>query len=196
MGKKIYLTPTLYLEDKEGDSSILYTEAGIRALNGFHFTSPGCFIGNPAFDLAYYAITGGAHIFKINNVDHLTISETAITAAVPFASLTSNGRIQGRQSDSTVASATTITLGADGNAFEITGTTTINKIAVTGWQAGSIITLRFGGALTLTNGAAVEDGALYMAGGSNRSATAGAICMLQLLDIGGTLYWRELSYLA
>ncbi len=48
-----------------------------------------------------------------------------------------------------VASATSITLGTDGNCFDITGTTTIQTIAVK--QAGSIAILHFDGALTLTD---------------------------------------------
>jgi hypothetical protein len=48
-----------------------------------------------------------------------------------------------------VASATTITLGNDGNVFPITGTTTITTITTTGWQAGSRITLVFASAGTL-----------------------------------------------
>ncbi len=48
-----------------------------------------------------------------------------------------------------VASATSITLGTDGNCFDITGTTTIQTIATK--QAGSIAVLHFDGALTLTD---------------------------------------------
>ena len=43
-----------------------------------------------------------------------------------------------------VASATTITLGNDGNVFPITGTTVIQTITTTNWQAGSRVTLIFG----------------------------------------------------
>ena len=43
-----------------------------------------------------------------------------------------------------VASATTITLGNDGNVFPITGTTVITTITTTNWQAGSRVTLIFG----------------------------------------------------
>ncbi len=42
-----------------------------------------------------------------------------------------------------IASAGIMTLGADGNTFDITGTTTINEISPTSWQVGSIITLQF-----------------------------------------------------
>lgn len=49
-----------------------------------------------------------------------------------------------------VASATTTTLGEDGNSFIITGTTTITSITIK--AAGTIIVLGFNGILTLTNG--------------------------------------------
>jgi hypothetical protein len=40
-----------------------------------------------------------------------------------------------------VASATTITLGVDGNVFALTGTTAVTGITTTNWQAGSIVVL-------------------------------------------------------
>jgi len=48
-----------------------------------------------------------------------------------------------------VASANDLTLGTDGNAFDITGTTTINRIASAGWEAGSLAVLKFDAALTV-----------------------------------------------
>ncbi len=53
-----------------------------------------------------------------------------------------------------VASATTMTLGLDGNCYDITGTTTIQTINHTGsiiLQAGSVIILHFDGIVTLTD---------------------------------------------
>jgi len=50
-----------------------------------------------------------------------------------------------------VASATALTPGSDGNYFHVTGVTTITSIA--GAPAGSMLFLRFTGALTLTHGA-------------------------------------------
>lgn len=50
---------------------------------------------------------------------------------------------------SDIASGTSITLGTDGNVFDITGTTTIQTI--TAKQAGSVVVLHFDGALTLTD---------------------------------------------
>ncbi len=50
-----------------------------------------------------------------------------------------------------VASASTLTLGDDGNYFDITGTTTITAIASKG--VGTVVKLHFDGALTLTHNA-------------------------------------------
>jgi len=50
-----------------------------------------------------------------------------------------------------VASGGTVTLGGDGNVFDITGTTTIDEITPTSWQAGSIVYLQFDGILTVTH---------------------------------------------
>jgi hypothetical protein len=50
-----------------------------------------------------------------------------------------------------IASATSITLGTDGNLFSITGTTTIQTIVTTGWQAGSTVRLVFAGICIVNN---------------------------------------------
>jgi hypothetical protein len=52
-----------------------------------------------------------------------------------------------------VASASTLTLGTDGNTFAITGTTTINYITTTSWVAGADVTLEFSTSVTLTHNA-------------------------------------------
>ena len=46
-----------------------------------------------------------------------------------------------------VASGDSITLNANGNTFDITGTTTINHITSTNWVVGSIAILHFDGAV-------------------------------------------------
>lgn len=91
-----------------------------------------------------------------------------------------------------VASAGTVTLGADGNYFHITGTTTINYITVTNWQAGSVIILKFGGSLTVTHNAGsvpANTAAILLAGAANLSATADDT--LTLVYDGTT--WREVA---
>ena len=66
-----------------------------------------------------------------------------------------------------VASAGTLTLGTDGNYFDITGTTTITSIATLG--IGTQVTLHFDGALTLTHHATD----LILPSGANITTAAG-----------------------
>ncbi len=100
-----------------------------------------------------------------------------------------SGRIQGSKG-ADVASLATITLGNDGNYFDITGTTTIDYITTTNWQAGSEITLQFDSSLTVTHNGGSPGGssaAMRLAGAANFSATSGDTLTL-IYD--GT-YWRE-----
>lgn len=66
-----------------------------------------------------------------------------------------------------VASATALTLGIDGNYFDITGTTTITSISTLG--IGTVIKLHFDGILTLTHHATD----LILPGGANITTAAG-----------------------
>lgn len=77
-----------------------------------------------------------------------------------------------------VASATTTTLGEDGNFFFITGTTTITSI--TAKAAGTLVALKFNGILTLTNGSNLKLVADYV-------TVAGDVILLQS---DGTNWWE------
>lgn len=50
-----------------------------------------------------------------------------------------------------VASASTLTLGIDGDSFTITGTTNVDYITTTNWSAGARVLLQFSGILTVNN---------------------------------------------
>lgn len=92
-----------------------------------------------------------------------------------------------------VASADAITLGSDGNVFDITGTTTINHIMNTGWQIGSTITLHFDDSLTLTHNAGSltgDEADMFLAGNENFVTTAGDIITFVLHDATS---WQETS---
>jgi len=86
-----------------------------------------------------------------------------------------------------VASGTELTLGDDGNAFDVTGTTTINTILATNWTLGAQIVLRFDGILTVTNNSGGTNDILLGDGG-NMTTAAG--------DILGLIFdgtdWREM----
>lgn len=71
------------------------------------------------------------------------------------------------QKGADVASAGALTLGTDGNYFDITGTTTITSIGTLG--IGTVVTLHFDGALTLTHNATD----LVLPGGANITTAAG-----------------------
>lgn len=105
--------------------------------------------------------------------------------------LESQGRFKASKG-ADVASADEITLGAIGNFFDITGTTTINHINKTDWPAGTPVTLQFDASLTVTHNAAAPSGteaSILLAGGANFNATADDT--LQLVYDGTT--FREVS---
>jgi hypothetical protein len=91
-----------------------------------------------------------------------------------------------------IASATTITLGNDGNMFDITGTTTTTYITTTDWPPGSIIVLQFDGSVTVTHAGgapAATSAALALASASNLSATANDTLTL----IYDGVVWRQIA---
>lgn len=59
-----------------------------------------------------------------------------------------SNRVQLKQG-ATVASANDLTLGSDGNRFQISGSTQINRLSNTDWQGGSEVTLHFQAAVTV-----------------------------------------------
>ena len=80
-----------------------------------------------------------------------------------------------------VASGDEITLGTDGNYFDITGTTTINHINNSGWQNGSVVVLQFDASVTVTHNSGSPIGSeasMLLSGAGNFSATANDTLML------------------
>ena len=90
-----------------------------------------------------------------------------------------------------VASADEVTLGMDGDYFDITGTTEINHITETGWQAGSVMMLQFDASVTVKHNTASTppEAPILLSGAGDFSATAGDT--LQLVYDGAA--WREVS---
>jgi hypothetical protein len=95
-------------------------------------------------------------MFAAGSIIHTTGGSTLVS---------DGGRWQSAKGAS-IASATTITLGNDGNVFPVTGTTAITGITTTSWQAGSIV--------TLVTASAVNLGHLTTAGGI-RTKTGAAV---------------------
>ena len=86
---------------------------------------------------------------------------------------------------SDISSDASLSLGTDGNAFDVTGTTTITSIGTQG--IGSHITLHFDGALTLTHHATN----LILPGAANITTAAGDIATLYEY---ASADWRCVSY--
>ena len=91
--------------------------------------------------------------------------------------------IQTKGSD--ISSATSLTLGKDGNLFDVTGTTTITTIGTQG--IGSIVTLQFDAALTFTH----HSTNLILPGATNIITAAGDIAVMYEY---ASADWRCISY--
>lgn len=119
---------------------------------------------------------GGTNSFQVNTANHAQALRRFIEAE-----------------GANVASTGNMTLGSDGNAFHITGTTTINSIVVTNWVAGAVITLYFDNAtppqLTDMGGAS---GQFRLAGTVNWTPTQDSTITLRLT---GTT-WTEIARMA
>ena len=121
-----------------------------------------------------------------------SIKNADISSAI-FPSITGIGPLVNNLQESKgadIASATTITLGTDGNYFDITGTTTIDFINNTNYQAGSRVTLQFDGIVTVTNAKSGATGAqanITLDAAADKTTAAGNT--LTLTYDGST--WRE-----
>ena len=86
---------------------------------------------------------------------------------------------------SDIASATALSLGVDGNAFDVTGTTTITSIGTQG--VGSHVTLHFDGILTFTHHATD----LILPGAANITTAVGDVAVMYEY---ASADWRCVSY--
>ena len=92
-----------------------------------------------------------------------------------------------------IASATNITIGTSGNTFDVTGTTTIQHFDNANWVVGSVISLHFDGAVTLTNntgGLSGNQANILLSGDVNYTTSAGDIITFLLHD---STSWQEIS---
>jgi hypothetical protein len=123
-----------------------------------------------------------------------TLKADAVTSAQDNTALTLSGTgtggvkvndffVQTKGSD--VASDTALTLGKDGNLFDVTGTTTITSIATQG--IGSLVTLHFDGALTFTH----HSTNLILPGAASITTAAGDIAVMYEY---ASADWRCVSY--
>jgi hypothetical protein len=105
-----------------------------------------------------------------------------------------NGRLNQKQG-ADVASANNLSLGLDGNVFEITGTTEIQLISNVGWQNGSMVILLFTSTPTVKHSTATSSTniTILLAGATDFVASGGDTLTLMLCEIGGTQAWREIA---
>ena len=122
---------------------------------------------------------------KIDTVTSVTTNENLSLSGNGSGGVTvSDYLILSKGSD--IASATSLTLGKDGNFFDVTGTTTITSIATQG--IGSHITLHFDGILTFTH----HSTDLILPGAANITTAVGDIATLYEYASGD---WRCVSYI-
>ena len=128
--------------------------------------------------------------------DRLTLRLCEIGGAQAWREIsrTTAGRWTGGQG-ADIASANDLTLGTDGNAFEVTGTTQVNALTTAGWRNGSIVTLLFTATPTVKHNTAGGAGTAVclLAGAADFVASAGDTLTLLLCEIGGAQAWREIG---
>lgn len=107
----------------------------------------------------------GTGVVKLGS--NLDLNGNTLLAGLLGAPLDTNSHQINLSKGADVASAGALTLGTDGNYFDITGTTTITSIATLG--IGTQVTLHFDGALTLTHHATD----LILPSGANITTAAG-----------------------
>lgn len=103
-----------------------------------------------------------------------------------------SARLQDAQGAS-VPSANNLTLGADGNYFQITGTTQVNLLDNTNWQGGSVVTLKFNGIVLVKNNQAASGNfkPIVLNGGVDLTTAAGNTLTLRYDSTDAT--WYEMS---
>jgi hypothetical protein len=143
----------------------------------------------PTWQAIVNSITGTANqVIASGSTGAITLSlpQNIHTGATPtFAGLTLSGRgLWSKGAD--LASASTVTFGADGNFFHITGTTTITAFA--SLQAGTTVNVEFTGILTLTHNAT---SLILPNNGANITTAAGDTAMFVSEGSGN---WRCLDY--
>ena len=165
-----------------GQTNISLADTELVALAG---------LTSAANKLPYFTGSGTADVTDLTAaartvLDDATVADMVTTLGA--ASLTTQNVFTKTQSwakGADVASATALTLGTDGNYFNITGTTTITSIGTLG--IGTVVMLRFAGVLTLTYNAAD----LVLPGAADITTAAGDHGIFVEYASGD---WRCISY--
>lgn len=112
--------------------------------------------------------------------------------------MAANGAMEWKIRSTANTAATTMTLSPqNGNSFQLSGTGTVQYIANTDWQAGSLMLIKLQGAATLTHNAGSPTSTnrpLKLRGGVNYTAgTNGSIHVFQYDGSGYSNVWEEVS---
>jgi len=129
------------------------------------------------------------------NLGALNDSGGGLQATIsPLAGIKFNGRNSAKQG-AVVAAANNLVLGTDGNYFQISGSTQINRIDATSWQGGSVITLKFNATpVVKTNfGNSGVYKEIFLAGTADFSATTRDLLTLQYDITDGCWYEQSRS---
>lgn len=179
----------------ESSSRVINTMIGgaLGATAGFaeYVTRPAIFVGPIADGNMLRSIASGQMTINSGGTAAFLLQTSIVTSSIRhlFA-----GRAE-EAHGAAIASASTLTLGADGNYFHITGTTTINYLTTTSWQNGSRIDLYFNSAAcTVTNNAGSVPGSTFafeLAGAVNITTTAGMKVTLRMDSTQSK--WVEIS---
>jgi hypothetical protein len=164
------------------------TLTGVRN-NGTFTTTGASMIGGTTAGSATLHVLGTASVSGSSTLTGVRNNGTVSCTG----NFSTTARVQFGQGVSVASTAGAMTVGGDGNVFEITGTNAITAIANTSWQNGSEITLYFTSTASLTDGVA-NSGAnigFELAGNVNFTATADDALTLVLCTVGGTQRWRE-----
>lgn len=152
---------------------------------GFIAGFPSLKFGAPASNIGFYR-SGNTIVFFNGATNAFQFQPSGMLSQTPH--IFSSRLLQGQ--GVSVASANTITLGTDGNVFPISGTTTINGIATSGWQAGSCVTLILPASITVThNSGAPGGGAVAILLRNGVSLTTTAVYVLNLVYDGAN--WQQ-----
>jgi hypothetical protein len=154
------------------DAAQVTTDAAAAAASAAAAAASAASISLPSIGgnaLKILRANSGATALEYKTIEELLQSDTDLTM----------GGILRFKKGANVASANTIALGADGNVFNITGTTQINTITI--HAAGTVAFLYFAGALTLST-----SGNLKMPGSVNYTTAANDLAIL----VSDGTYWH------
>jgi hypothetical protein len=125
-----------------------------------------------------------ANLNALSTHTHSGVAGDGSSALVPVSITMGAGMLQQSKGAAIASiSGSTLTIGSDGNYFNVTATGTINAISPTK-QAGTIILLKF------VNGMTINNGGLVLQSGGNWAAPAGSVLVL-ISDGSGA--WTEVT---